>query len=82
MYWYTTPLGQRYRLKKHARDQMALRRVAGSDVEKVLDHHDVSHPDKKGNPCLVGSLDDGRRMRLVASKEGDDLAVITVIILR
>ena len=79
---YETPLGQRYRLKRHARNQMKLRGVSRSDVEKVLDHHNVSHPDKKGNPCFIGDLDDGRRIRLVASAESEGLAVITVIILR
>ncbi len=82
MNWRITPLGQRYRLTKHAREQMKLRNVGRLDVEKVLDHSSVSHPDKKGNPCLTGDLDDGRLMRVVASKEEDGLAIITVIILR
>ncbi len=82
MNWQITPLGQRYRFKKHARDQMELRKIGRLDVEKVLDYYGVSHPDKKGNLCLTGYLDDGRLMRVVASREEDGLAIITVIILR
>ena len=82
MKWYTTLGGQRYSFKKHALAQRRLRKVERADVEKVLDNHDVSHLDIKGNSCLIGNLDDGRRMRVVAAMEPDGFAIITVIILR
>jgi hypothetical protein len=82
MTWNATPRGQRYRLTGHAERQQRRRNVGRRDVEQVLDHHDVSHPDQKGNQCLTGYVSGGRRLRVVVASEADGLAVITVIILR
>ena len=81
MKMYETPKGTSYRFERHALNRMAQRRIRRRDVENILDNYDTCHPDRQGNPCFVGYLQDGRRLRIVAAEEGNLLIVITAVIL-
>jgi hypothetical protein len=78
---YKSPGGKDYSFEKHALTRMAQRRIKRRDIEHVLDSPDISYTDREGNSCLVGYLEDKRRLRIVVAKESDPLSIITVIIL-
>jgi hypothetical protein len=65
------------RYSTHARDRMRERDVTEADVAAVLDDHDVSFADRKGNPCYVRHVS-GRRIKVVVAAD-DAGFVITVI---
>lgn len=60
---------------------MLKRRIERRDVEGVIDNYDTSYCDRNGNPCLMGNLRDGRRVRIVIAKDTNPLKIITVIAL-
>lgn len=76
-----TPGGKSYRFEQHALDRMAQRRIKRKEIEGVLDNHDICHTDVRGNPCYIGSLADGRRLRVVVEKSSNPLVIITAVIL-
>lgn len=73
--------GRDYSFEKHALTRMAQRRIKRRDIEDVLDSPDILYTDPEGNSCLVGYLEDERRLRIVVAKETDPLSIITAIIL-
>lgn len=73
--------GKDYGFEKHALNRMVQRRIKRRDIERVLDNPDISYSDREGNLCLVGYLEDQRRLRIVVAKESDPLSIITAIIL-
>jgi hypothetical protein len=78
---YKSPEGKDYSFEKHALNRMAQRRIKRRDIECVLDGPDISYTDREGNLCLVGYLEDQRKLRVVVAKGSDPLNIITVIIL-
>ena len=78
---YRTDGGTLYRFEKHALDRMAQRDIKRSQVKEVLDNYGVSHTDTKGNPCFIGNLPDGKRLRVVVEKDSNPLVIITVVVL-
>ena len=81
MKMYITPGGKSYRFERHALNRMAQRRIRQEDIEYVLDSYDTWHPDRKGNWCFIGELEDGRRLRVVVVKDSSPLTIITVVVL-
>lgn len=73
--------GKDYSFEKHALSRMAQRRIKRRDIEHILDSPDILYTDREGNSCLVGYLEDERRLRIVVAKESDPLIIITAIIL-
>jgi len=73
--------GKNYSFEKHALNRMAQRRIKRRDIERVLDNPDILYTDPEGNSCLVGYLEDERKLRIVVAKESDPLIIITAIIL-
>jgi hypothetical protein len=65
------------RYSGHARDRLRERDLSEADVDLVMEDHDVSFTDKKGNPCYV-RLVDGRRIKVVVAQD-DPSFVITVV---
>lgn len=61
---------------KHARKQMAIRRISESEVEQALVGHHISYTDRVGNPIYVGRVL-GRRIKVVVRKDSDPPHVIT-----
>lgn len=78
---HRTPQGKNYRLTNHARNRMIQRQIKKKDVDRVLDAYDMSYSDRKGNLCLIGELENGKRLRLVIAKDSDPLEIITLITL-
>jgi len=78
---YKSSGGRDYSFAGHALNRMAQRGIKRRDVECVLDSPDISYADREGNLCLIGYLEDQRRLRVVAAKESDPLNIITAIIL-
>jgi hypothetical protein len=56
---------------------MRERNVTEDEVSAVLNEHDVSFADRKGNPCYVRQLGD-RRVKVVVAQD-DTNFIITVI---
>jgi hypothetical protein len=56
---------------------MQQRFISETEVEYCLRNHDISYPDKKGNPNYITDTPNGRRIKVVVQKE-DETVVITV----
>lgn len=65
------------RPSRHARLRMDERQITLQEIARVVDDHDVSFTDKKGNPCYVRTLG-GRRIKAVLAAHDPEF-VITVI---
>ncbi len=77
----TTPEGKRYRLGHHAQKRMGQRGIKKRELEHVLDNYDIGFNDVKGNPCFVGDVGNGRRLRVVVVKDSNPLRIKTAIVL-
>ena len=64
------------RYTRHARDQMALRRISETEVEEVIRRHHTHYADRNGNDIYVGHPG-GRRVKVVVAKNTDPPLVIT-----
>ena len=61
----------------HASQRMRERGISREEMCDVVENHDVSWCDKKGNPCFVREVN-GRRIKVVVAADDADF-VITVI---
>ena len=61
---------------RHAREQMAFRRISETEVEEVIRQHHTHYADRKGNNIYVGHPG-GRRVKVVVAKDTDPPLVIT-----
>lgn len=61
---------------KHAREQMAARRITEAEVEEVLRSYHTSYTDRKGNPIYIGHPN-SRRIKVVVVRDSDPPHVIT-----
>ena len=61
----------------HASRRMSERGVTLDEICHVVENHDVSWPDKKGNPCFVREIN-GRRIKVVVAADDPEF-VITVV---
>lgn len=53
-----------YIITKHARKQMALRRVTEEEIEFVLKNYSMTYPSDNGGTTLFALLNDGSSVRL------------------
>jgi hypothetical protein len=65
------------RKSTHARQRMVERCVDDDEVARVVADHEVSFPDKKGNPCYVRRIGE-RRIKVVVAADDPEF-VITVV---
>jgi Domain of unknown function (DUF4258) len=65
------------RPSKHAEQRMLERGVSLDDICHIVEKHDVSWCDKKGNPCFVREIN-GRRIKVVVAADDAEF-VITVV---
>ena len=64
------------RYTRHAREQMAFRRISETEVEEVIRQHHTHYADRKDNDIYVGHPG-GRRVKVVVAKDSDPPLVIT-----
>ena len=64
------------RYTRHAREQMALRRISETEVEEVIRQHHTRYADRKDNDIYVGHPG-SRRVKVVVAKDSDPPLVIT-----
>lgn len=64
------------RYTRHARNQMALRRISEAEVEEVLQHYHTHYEDRQGNDIYIGHPGD-RRVKVVVAKHSDPSLIIT-----
>jgi Domain of unknown function (DUF4258) len=61
---------------KHARDQMKMRRISETEVERALAEFHTQYADRSGNPILIAHID-GRRIKVVYAAGSNPPRVIT-----
>jgi len=64
------------RYTRHAREQMAIRRITEAKVEEVLGSYHTRYKDRKGNDIWVGHPG-GRRIKVVTARGVDPKLIIT-----
>lgn len=69
--------GQGVRFSKHSLDRLAERGITAAEVQTVLESHEVSFADPKGNACYVRTIGE-RRIKVVVAADDPEF-VITVI---
>jgi hypothetical protein len=65
------------KLTKHARERAVERGVSDQEIQLVVDEHEITFADPKGNPCYIRGVR-GRRIKVVIAQDDPEL-VITVI---
>ena len=61
---------------RHAREQMALRKILESEVRSVLESYHTHYADRNGNDIYVGRPS-GRRVKVVVAKGSRPPLIIT-----
>ena len=64
------------RYTRHAREQMALRRISEGEIEDVLQGFHTHYYDRNGNDIYVGHPG-GRRVKVVVARGGEPPLIIT-----
>ena len=64
------------RYTRHARSQMALRRISEAEVEEVLRRYHTHYKDRQDNDIYVGHPG-GRRVKVVVAKHSEPPLIIT-----
>jgi hypothetical protein len=61
----------------HAHKRMRQRSITKAEIEYCLNNYDISYKDKKGNLIYQCTTPNGRRIKVVVSKDNPD-KIITV----
>ncbi|MBM3284253.1 MAG: DUF4258 domain-containing protein [Candidatus Aminicenantes bacterium] len=70
-----------YYLTAHAEERLVQRSIKKEELERVLNDPDYCYPGKKGELNFVKEVSRGRKIRVVAQKDKEEVKIITAVIM-